>query len=69
MRFALQADDPNTVSCRNFSYVIQHLMLTETRSQLPSYALLSRQTLPNEKPIEEIVLVPGISRALILSGM
>jgi hypothetical protein len=36
--------------------------------QLPSYALLSRQALPNEKPVDEIVLVPSISRALILSG-
>ncbi|OBZ67664.1 Transforming growth factor-beta receptor-associated protein 1 [Grifola frondosa] len=32
-----------------------------------SYTLLSRQTLPNDKPIDEIVLTPSISRALILS--
>ncbi|KAI5122616.1 hypothetical protein M0805_008706 [Coniferiporia weirii] len=32
-----------------------------------SYTLLSRQTLPTNKPIEEIALCPSISRALILS--
>ncbi|EIW54796.1 uncharacterized protein TRAVEDRAFT_131331 [Trametes versicolor FP-101664 SS1] len=33
-----------------------------------AYTLLSRQTIPNEKPIDEIVLAPSISRALVLSG-
>ncbi|KAI0628613.1 hypothetical protein C8Q77DRAFT_1147065 [Trametes polyzona] len=32
-----------------------------------TYTLLSRQSIPNEKPIDEIVLAPSISRALILS--
>ncbi|KII87649.1 hypothetical protein PLICRDRAFT_92587 [Plicaturopsis crispa FD-325 SS-3] len=45
LRFALQADDPNTIE---------------------TYSLLSRQSLPVEKPIDEIVLAPSISRALIL---
>ena len=36
--------------------------------QLESYTILSRQILPGEKPIDEIVLVPSLSRALILSG-
>ncbi|OCH89285.1 hypothetical protein OBBRIDRAFT_732893 [Obba rivulosa] len=33
-----------------------------------SYTLLSRQALINDKPIDEIVLAPSISRALILSN-
>ncbi|KAI8974863.1 hypothetical protein BD414DRAFT_497764 [Trametes punicea] len=33
-----------------------------------SYTLLSRQTVHNEKPIDEIVLAPSISRALVLSN-
>lgn len=37
--------------------------------QLESYSLLSRQSVSKEKPIVEIVLVPSIARALILSGM
>ncbi|KAI0754156.1 hypothetical protein C8Q80DRAFT_1216334 [Daedaleopsis nitida] len=32
-----------------------------------SYTLLSRQSVPNDKPIDEIVLAPSISRALVLS--
>ncbi|KDQ58326.1 hypothetical protein JAAARDRAFT_128998 [Jaapia argillacea MUCL 33604] len=32
-----------------------------------SYQLLSRQSVPNDKPIDEVVLVPSINRALILS--
>ncbi|EPQ52370.1 hypothetical protein GLOTRDRAFT_65249 [Gloeophyllum trabeum ATCC 11539] len=46
LRYALQADNPNTPE---------------------SYQLLSRQSLPNARPIEEIALLPSISRALIFS--
>ncbi|KAJ7078094.1 hypothetical protein C8R44DRAFT_825659 [Mycena epipterygia] len=46
IRFALQADDPNT---------------------LEAYSIISRQSVPNDKPIDEIVLLPSISRALVLS--
>ncbi|KAJ7741453.1 hypothetical protein DFH07DRAFT_751107 [Mycena maculata] len=46
IRFALQADDPNS---------------------LETYSIISRQSVPNEKPIDEIVLLPSISRALVLS--
>jgi hypothetical protein len=65
LRFTLQEDDPNQVCpivSSGFVYGSDHL-------QLESYRLLSRQTLPNHKPIDEIVLVPCISRALILSGL
>ncbi|TBU25432.1 hypothetical protein BD311DRAFT_764523 [Dichomitus squalens] len=42
--------------------------LQASSSEAPdSYTLLSRQSLPNEKPIDQIVLAPSISRALILS--
>ncbi|KAJ7792918.1 hypothetical protein B0H14DRAFT_3094085 [Mycena olivaceomarginata] len=46
IRFALQADDPNT---------------------LEAYSIISRQSVPNDKPVEEIVLLPSISRVLVLS--
>ncbi|KAJ7167305.1 hypothetical protein C8R43DRAFT_1160804 [Mycena crocata] len=46
IRFALQADDPNT---------------------LEAYSIISRQSVPNDKSVDEIVLLPSISRALVLS--
>lgn len=36
--------------------------------QQESYSLLSRQSLPSGKPIDELVLIPYMSRMLILSG-
>jgi hypothetical protein len=38
------------------------------RPQQEAYSLLSRQSLPNAKPIDELVLIPYMSRVLILSG-
>lgn len=38
------------------------------RPQQESYTLLSRQSLPSGKPIDELVLIPYMSRVLILSG-
>jgi hypothetical protein len=58
LRFALKSNVSEQV---NTSY---H---SET-TQPASYTLLSRQTLPTGKSIDEIVLVPSISRALVLSG-
>jgi hypothetical protein len=46
IRFALQADDPNT---------------------LESYSIISRQTLSSGKPVDQIFLLPSISRALVLA--
>lgn len=64
MRFALQADDPGKVG-----FCLDHLPCSNSDVfQLESYSILSRQTILNSKPIDEIVLVPSISRALILSG-
>ncbi|EEB92420.1 hypothetical protein MPER_09072 [Moniliophthora perniciosa FA553] len=36
-------------------------------NKMESYTILSRQSLPNDRPVEEIVLLPSISRALVLS--
>lgn len=41
-----------------------------TIPQPESYTLLSQQRVAaNEKPVEEIVLLPSLARALILAGM
>lgn len=64
LRFALQADNPDTVSYRIMSLIT---VLT-TRRQPESYTLLSRQSLPVEKPITDLVLIPCISRAMVLCG-
>lgn len=63
IRFALQTDNPNDVSYRRYSQIRLTYFL-----QPGSYRILSRQTVPNEEPIDEIVLVPSLSRAFILSG-
>ena len=41
----------------------------KTQLQLQSYSLISTQHVPGGKPIDEIVLIPSLARALILSGM
>jgi hypothetical protein len=64
LRFTLQADDPHKVCVLSIRRRRVELMF----HQIESYSLLSRQSMPNEKPIDEIVLVPSIARALILSG-
>ena len=37
-------------------------------TQMEAYTLLSRQSVPNSKPVDDMVLIPGLSRALVLSG-
>ena len=66
IRFALQADDPNKV---NFVFDLQRTILLIYNSQQESYTILSRQTLPGDKPIDEIVIIPSLLRALVLSGI
>ena len=66
IRFALQADDPNKVNIVRLLTTNNPLNLPF--SQLESYTILSRQTLPGDKPIDEIVLIPSLLRALVLSG-
>ncbi|KAI0659895.1 hypothetical protein C8Q70DRAFT_1053706 [Cubamyces menziesii] len=54
------------VGCSNGELLRFALQGNATDSQ-ETYTLLSRQSIPNEKPIDEIVLAPSISRALVLS--
>ncbi|KAI0365806.1 hypothetical protein BV20DRAFT_1003554 [Pilatotrama ljubarskyi] len=54
------------VGCSN-GELLRFALQANTTEAPESYTLLSRQTIPNEKPVDEIVLAPSISRALILS--
>lgn len=64
LRYALQANDPHVVRINYLrSYHIVLMM-----KQPGAYALLSQQTLPTNKAIDAIEILPSINRALILSG-
>ncbi|KAF8882450.1 hypothetical protein BD779DRAFT_1543352 [Infundibulicybe gibba] len=54
------------VGCSN-GELIRFALQVEDPAEPASYTILSRQSLPGGKPIDEITLVPCISRALILS--
>ncbi|KAG6918355.1 hypothetical protein DXG01_015004 [Tephrocybe rancida] len=54
------------VGCSN-GELIRFALQADDPNKLESYCVLSRQTIPNEKPIDEIVLVPCLGRAFILS--
>jgi hypothetical protein len=60
--FALQANGPDQVCATHPSSNRSDDMQPE------SYTLLSRQMIPTGKPVDEIVLTPSISKALVLSG-
>ncbi|PBK89833.1 hypothetical protein ARMGADRAFT_995882 [Armillaria gallica] len=47
--------------------LVRFALQADDPNKLESYTVLSRQTLPNDKAVDEIVLLPCISRALILS--
>ncbi|KAF8903944.1 hypothetical protein CPB84DRAFT_1677706 [Gymnopilus junonius] len=47
--------------------LIRFALQADDPNKLESYTILSRQSLPGEKPIDEIVLIPSLSRALVLS--
>lgn len=47
--------------------LVRFSLQADDPNKLESYTVLSRQTLPNDKAVDEIVLLPCISRALILS--
>ncbi|KAI1785955.1 hypothetical protein LXA43DRAFT_1035556 [Ganoderma leucocontextum] len=53
------------IGCDN-GELLRFALQASTSEASDSYTLLSRQSLPNEKPIDQIVLAPSISRALIL---
>jgi len=55
------------VGCSN-GELLRFALQADDPTKLESYSLLSRQSLPNEKAVDEIVLVPSIARALVLSG-
>ncbi|KAF5389636.1 hypothetical protein D9757_004156 [Collybiopsis confluens] len=66
------ADKPNLASgselyvgCSNGELMRFAVQADDPRVE--SYTILSRQSLPNDKPVEEIALLPSISRALVLS--
>ncbi|KAF8155542.1 hypothetical protein B0H34DRAFT_499413 [Crassisporium funariophilum] len=54
------------VGCPN-GELIRFALQAEDPNKLESYTIISRQTLPGNKPIEEIVIIPSLSRALVLS--
>ncbi|KAI0760617.1 hypothetical protein C8Q74DRAFT_1208003 [Fomes fomentarius] len=54
------------VGCSNGELLRFALQASNAESP-ETYTLLSRQSVPNEKPIDEIVLAPSISRALVLT--
>ncbi|OSD05086.1 hypothetical protein PYCCODRAFT_1385627 [Trametes coccinea BRFM310] len=54
------------VGCSN-GELLRYALQGGTSDSPESYTLLSRQSMPNEKPIDEIVLAPSISRALVLA--
>jgi hypothetical protein len=62
--FALQADGPDEVRSRHYTRSSRCSDCTQPET----YTLLSRKMLPTEKAVDEIVLAPSISRALVLSG-
>ncbi|KAF9553103.1 hypothetical protein CPC08DRAFT_245203 [Agrocybe pediades] len=47
--------------------LIRFALQADGVNQLESYQILSRQTVPGEKPIDEIVFIPSLLRALVLS--
>ncbi|KAF9475156.1 hypothetical protein BDN70DRAFT_272425 [Pholiota conissans] len=47
--------------------LLRFALQADDPAKLESYTLLSRQTIPGNKPVDEIVLVPSLSRALVLS--
>jgi len=54
------------VGCSN-GELIRFALQADDPNKLESYTILSRQTLPGDKPIDEIVIIPSLSRALVLS--
>ncbi|KIJ61532.1 hypothetical protein HYDPIDRAFT_176932 [Hydnomerulius pinastri MD-312] len=55
------------VGCTDGELLRYALQADNDPGKLESYSLLSRQSLPNGKPIDELVLIPYLSRVLILS--
>ncbi|KJA21405.1 hypothetical protein HYPSUDRAFT_140625 [Hypholoma sublateritium FD-334 SS-4] len=54
------------VGCSN-GELLRFALQADDPQKLESYVLISRQTIPGSKSLDEIVLVPSLSRALVLS--
>ncbi|KAF8234973.1 hypothetical protein L208DRAFT_788835 [Tricholoma matsutake] len=54
------------VGCSN-GELVRFALQADDPNVPESYKILSRQALPNSKPVDEIVLIPALSRAFILS--
>ncbi|KAF8813154.1 hypothetical protein BYT27DRAFT_7271330 [Phlegmacium glaucopus] len=54
------------VGCSN-GELIRFALQADDPNKLESYTILSRQKLPGDKPIDEIVIIPSLSRALVQS--
>jgi len=63
--FALQANGPDQVRSRLCTRSSSH---RSDSTQPETYTLVTRQMLPTGKAVDEIVLTPSISKALVLSG-
>ncbi|KAF5356987.1 hypothetical protein D9756_006358 [Leucocoprinus leucothites] len=55
------------VGCSN-GELIRYALQADDPEVLESYMILSRQSLPNEKPIDNIIILPSLSRLLVQSG-
>ncbi|EKM50146.1 uncharacterized protein PHACADRAFT_178770 [Phanerochaete carnosa HHB-10118-sp] len=55
------------VGCSNGDLLRFALQLNVSSPTPDSYTLLSRQSVPNNRPIDDIILLPSLSRALVLS--
>ncbi|KDR80363.1 hypothetical protein GALMADRAFT_62776 [Galerina marginata CBS 339.88] len=47
--------------------LIRFALQADDPNKLQSYTIISRQSLPGDKPVDEIVIIPSLSRALVLS--
>ncbi|KAG9313500.1 hypothetical protein JVU11DRAFT_5826 [Chiua virens] len=56
------------VGCTNGELLRYALQAESDPTKQESYSLISRQSLPNGKPVDELVLIPYMSRMLILCG-
>lgn len=65
LRFALQSHQD---AVRPSSPLSSHAVVGTYVDQPELYTLLSRQSVPTEKQVNDIVLAPSIARALVLAG-
>lgn len=54
------------VGCSN-GELLRYALQADDPNQLGSYTLLSRQSLPGEKPIDSLILLTGLNRVLVQS--